>query len=179
MGKGKMMSKPEVTEQDIRLPQFRDAKLEDLEFDASGEVVRKDRFEKSMRTISSRLHGINGLSARSSWTCEQVVEAVKITITNLTRLKELTIALNSFPDGAEFYHPENKTYIKNIDQEHLEEARKEPDLSHLINHETLDVNDSNKWKPDSGFLEYIDVLLSTEDIKKEILKIAGEIEYAE
>lgn len=46
MGKGKMMSKPEVTEQDIRLPQFRDAKLEDLEFDASGEVVRKDRFEK-------------------------------------------------------------------------------------------------------------------------------------
>ena len=74
------MSKNLVTEQDIRLPQFRDAKLEDLEFDASGEVVRKDRFEKSMRKISSMLHGVNGLSARGSWTCEQVVEAVQIVL---------------------------------------------------------------------------------------------------
>lgn len=172
------MSKPEVTEQDIRLPQFRDAKLEDLEFDASGEVVKKDRFEKSMRTISGRLHGINGLSARSSWTCEQVVEAVKITIANLVRLSELTIALNSFPEDAEFYHPENKTYIKNIDQRHLSAARKEPKLAHSVNHETSKMGEC-KWEEDCAFLEYMDVLLSTEDIKKEILKIADEIEYAE
>lgn len=171
------MSKLEVTEQDIRLPQFRDAKLDDLEFDGSGEVVRKDRFESSMRIISSRLNGINGLSPRAGWTCEQVVEAVKITIANLTRISELTIALNSFPEDAEFYHPENKTYIKNIDQDHLANARKEPDLSHLINHETLDVNDSNKWEPDSGFLAYINVLLNTEDIKKEIQQIINSGNY--
>lgn len=74
------MNKNPVTEQDIRLPQFRDAKLEDLEFDGSGEVVRKDRFEKSMRKLSGMLHGVNGLSARSGWTCEQVVEAVRIVL---------------------------------------------------------------------------------------------------
>ncbi|WP_180076890.1 hypothetical protein [Acinetobacter sp. YH12251] len=74
------MSKDQVTERDIRLPQFKDANLEDLEFDASGEVVRKDRFEKSMRKISSMLHGVNGLSPRDGWTCEQVVEAVKIVL---------------------------------------------------------------------------------------------------
>lgn len=170
------MNKPEVTEQDIRLPQFRDAKLEDLEFDASGEVVRKDRFEKSMRTISSRLHGINGLSARSSWTCEQVVEAVKTTIGNLARLSELTIALNSFPEDAEFYHPDNKQYVKDINQEDLEVARKEPELGHLVGHLCFR---GNTWEDDSAWLEYIDVLLNTKDIKKEILKIAGEIEYAQ
>lgn len=179
MGREKIVNKPEVTEQDIRLPQFRDAKLEDLEFDASAEVVRKDRFEKSMRTISSRLHGINGLSARSSWTCEQVVEAVKITIGNLTRLSELTITLNSFPEDAEFYHPDNKQYVKDINQKHLKEAREEPQISHLVNHKTLDINDGNKWESNSGFLEYINVLLSIEDIKKEILNIASGIEHVE
>lgn len=70
----------EVTELDLRKPEFRDPKLkpEHFEFDSTGKVVRKDRFEKSMRKISSMLHGVNGLSARSSWTCEQVVEAVQI-----------------------------------------------------------------------------------------------------
>lgn len=72
--------KKQVTERDIRLPQFQDAKLEDLEFDASGEVVRKDRFERAIRKISSMLHGVNGLSPRDSWTCEQVVEAVQIVL---------------------------------------------------------------------------------------------------
>ena len=71
------MSK-QVTERDIRLPQFQDAVLEDLEFDASGDVVRKDRFEKAIRKISSMLHGINGLSPCESWTVEQVVEAVRM-----------------------------------------------------------------------------------------------------
>lgn len=74
------MSKNQVTERDIRLPQFKDSDVADLEFDATGDVVRKDRFEKSMRKISSMLHGVNGLSARASWTCEQVVEAVRILI---------------------------------------------------------------------------------------------------
>lgn len=171
-----MMSKLQVTEQDIRLPQFRDAKVEDLEFDASGEVVRKDRFEKSMRTISSMLHGVNGLSPSKGWTCEQVVDAVKITITNLTKLSELTIALNTFPEDAEFYHPGNKQYVKDINQEDLEAAKKEPEIGHLVGHLCFR---GKTWDYDSAWLEYIDVLLSTEDIKKEILKIAGEIEHVE
>ena len=75
-----MSNKDQVTERDIRLPQFKDSKQEDLEFDGTGEVVRKDRFETSMRKISGMLHGVNGLSSRSSWTCEQVVEAVKIVL---------------------------------------------------------------------------------------------------
>ena len=70
--------KEQVTERDIRMPEFRDAKLEDLEFDASGAVVRKDRFEKSMRKIAGILHGLNGLSPRDGWTCEQVVDAVQM-----------------------------------------------------------------------------------------------------
>lgn len=74
------MSKEVVTERDIRLPEFKDAKLEDLEFDGSGKVVRKDRFETSMCKISGMLRGVNGLSPRSSWTCEQVVEAVRMVI---------------------------------------------------------------------------------------------------
>lgn len=72
----------EVTELDLRMPEFRDPKLklEDLEFDGSGQVVRKDRFEKAMRKISGMLHGVNGLSAREGWTCDQVVEAVRIVL---------------------------------------------------------------------------------------------------
>ena len=170
------MSKLEVTEQDIRLPQFRDAKLDDLEFDGSGEVVRKDRFESSMRIISSRLNGINGLSPRTGWTCEQVVEAVKITIANLTRLRELTVALNSFPEAAEFYHPENKQYVKDINKKDLEIARKEPKAGHLVGHLCFC---GNTWDYNSAWLDYINVLLNVEDIKKEILNIAGGIENAE
>ncbi|OIH08616.1 hypothetical protein A7M79_07320 [Acinetobacter baumannii] len=74
------MSKEVVTERDIRLPEFKDAKLEDLEFDGSGKVVRKDRFETSMRKISGMLSGVNGLGPRSPWTCEQVVEAVRMVL---------------------------------------------------------------------------------------------------
>lgn len=71
------MSK-QVTESDIRLPQFKDAKLEDLEFDPSGEVVRKDRFYTGMKRMNGILieHGIS--SARDSWTVDEVVNKFKI-----------------------------------------------------------------------------------------------------
>lgn len=69
----------QVTELDLRMPEFRDPKLklEDLEFDADGQVVRKDRFERAVRQISGILHGVNGLSASTGWTCDQVIEAVR------------------------------------------------------------------------------------------------------
>lgn len=45
----------EVTERDIRMPEFRDANLEDLEFMGDGKVVRKDRWETGIRKIRSAL----------------------------------------------------------------------------------------------------------------------------
>ena len=151
-----------VTESDIRLPQFRDAKLEDLEFDGSDEVVRKDRFEKSMRKISGMLHGVNGLSVRDTWTCDQVVEAVN----QLLRFKQLAIALNTLPSDADFYHFDNDTYVKDIDQEHLQIARNEPKEGHLINHMVCE--DDGIWEESSGFVEFINHLISIDEMKKEI-----------
>lgn len=151
-----------VTESDIRMPQFRDAKLEDLEFDGSGEVVRKDRFEKSMRKISGVLHGVNGLSARSTWTCDQVVEAVN----QLQRFKQLVVAINTVPLDAEFYHFDNDVYVKDIDQEHLQIAKDEPKEGHLINH--MICEDDGVWEESSAWLEYINHLISIDDMKKEI-----------
>ena len=157
-----MGNKDQVTEIDLRMPQFRDAKLEDLEFDGSGEVVRKDRYEKSMRRIQGKLHGVNGLSVRSTWTCDQVVEAVN----QLLRFKQLVIALNTLPADAEFYHFDNDVYVKDIDQEHLQIAMGEPKKSHLINHMTCE--DDGIWEENSGFIEYINHLISIDDMKKEI-----------
>ncbi|WP_284083960.1 hypothetical protein [Acinetobacter nosocomialis] len=73
------MSKREVTEMDLRKPEFQDPKLtlDMLEFDKDGNVVRKDRFEQGMR----RIHGVlieHGLaSSREPWTVDEVVEKVK------------------------------------------------------------------------------------------------------
>ena len=45
----------EVTERDIRMPEFRDAKLEDLEFRPDGKIVRKDRWETGIHKIRRTL----------------------------------------------------------------------------------------------------------------------------
>ena len=160
------MSKNQVTERDIRLPQFRDAKLEELEFDASGDVVRKDRFEKSMRRISSMMHGVNGLSARSGWTCEQVVNAVDETKSVLERLKKLILALELAPEDAEFYHLENKEYVKNIAEDALAIAEKQPEASHLIDFDTC--KQGGSWEKSSAWIDYIKVLIKISDLKAEI-----------
>lgn len=161
--------KKQVTERDIRLPQFKDAELNDLEFDSSGEVVRKDRFEKSMRKIQGMLHGVNGLSARSGWTCEQVVEAVKIAIKDFEELKAFVVALKLFPIDAEFYHPENKEYIKNIDQEMLEMARNDEANRDLINFDYCKFG--NNWETSSAFIDYINVLMSKKDLEDKIIEL--------
>ncbi|MFK4135938.1 hypothetical protein ACI2KR_27190 [Pseudomonas luteola] len=51
----------EVTELDFRMPDFRDAKVEDYEFNGSGEVVRKDRWEKAIQSIRIAV-GVDGRS---------------------------------------------------------------------------------------------------------------------
>lgn len=46
------MTDRKVTEQDFRMPEFIDAKVEDYEFRADGKLVRKNRWEKGIRHIS-------------------------------------------------------------------------------------------------------------------------------
>ena len=52
--------KRQVTEQDCRMPEFRDAKPEDYEFRDDGKLVRKDRWETAVRSICSLV----GMSVR-------------------------------------------------------------------------------------------------------------------
>lgn len=66
------MRNREVTERDIRLPEFRDAKLEYLEFRDDGKVVRKDRWENGIRNIRSALGDY-----RREFEIDDVVAAVK------------------------------------------------------------------------------------------------------
>lgn len=167
----------QVTELDLRMPEFRDPKLklEDLEFDDEGFVVRKDRFKCAMHKISGMLHGVNGLSARSSWTCDQVIEAVNKTIGELSTLTKLIMVVEKAPVDAVFYHSDNKEYVKNIDQEHLLEARKNPNESILVNHEVF--GSSCEWAESSAWIEYINFLVSIEEIKRQIASIlsGGEV----
>lgn len=62
----------EVTERDFRMPEFRDAKVEDYEFRGDGKLVRKDRWESAIGTIRD-LVGVN----RREFEIPDVVEAVR------------------------------------------------------------------------------------------------------
>lgn len=69
-----MTTKKEVTEHDLRMPEFRDAKLEDLEFrEDDGKIVRKDRFKVSMYSIAYEV----GQGGRSGFECPDIVAIVK------------------------------------------------------------------------------------------------------
>lgn len=58
-----------VTEADFRMPEFRDAKVEDYEWRDDGKLVRKDRWEIGIRRIAGRL-GMNN----APWEIEEVIE---------------------------------------------------------------------------------------------------------
>jgi hypothetical protein len=60
------MGKREVTEADFRMAQYRDAKPEDYEFRDDGVLVRKDRWETTVRFIASKF----GADAREGFECE-------------------------------------------------------------------------------------------------------------
>jgi len=62
----------EVTERDFRMPEFRDAKIEDYEFRADGKIVRKDRWERGVQTIRS-IVGIDG----REFEIDEVIAAVR------------------------------------------------------------------------------------------------------
>lgn len=62
----------QVTERDLRMPEFVHAKVEELEFRDDGKIVRKDRWERTVRSIAGTLVG-----SRSAFECEDIVAAVE------------------------------------------------------------------------------------------------------
>ena len=162
-----MIKKHEVTEFDLRRPEFQDHKLtpDMFEFDATGDVVRKDRFERGIRKIHGMLCSDGVLSSRNQWVTEDVVEAVKAKIDGFNRLKDMILIVNNTPESAEYFHFENREFVKNIDQEHLNEAK---DTGCLISFESCSFG--GNWEENSGWLPLIEVLVSIEDIKKEMEK---------
>ena len=61
-----------ITERDIRMPEFRDAKLEDLERRDDGKIVRKDRWETAIHSIRYALG-----DRRRDFEIPEIVAAVK------------------------------------------------------------------------------------------------------
>ena len=77
------------------------------------------------------------------------------------------------PNGADFYHPENQCFVKNIDGEHLEIAEAEPKTSHVISFDSScrhkyrsDCDCINGWAEDSAWLEYINILIPVAELKR-------------
>lgn len=62
-----------VTERDFRKEEFKDAKPEDYEFRADGEVVRKDRWERAIKSIAFAA----GFGGRKEWEISDVVKRVR------------------------------------------------------------------------------------------------------
>ena len=61
-----------VTEEDFRMPEYRDAKVEDYEFRPDGKPVRKDRWEMAVQSIRTLM----GINARE-FEIPEVVDAVR------------------------------------------------------------------------------------------------------
>jgi hypothetical protein len=59
----------EVTERDFRRPEFLDAKPEDYERRADGAIVRKDRWETTVRKIAGQF----GVDPRKGFECETLL----------------------------------------------------------------------------------------------------------
>lgn len=82
-----MANKREVTERDLRMPEFRHLNAEDLddyEFRSDGKIVRKDRWENAIRSIRSALG-----DHRCEFEIDDVVDAVRAIVA-------------AHPDGAAF-----------------------------------------------------------------------------
>lgn len=74
------MSDRQVTERDFRMPEFRDAKVEDYEFRADGKLVRKDRWEcaiNSIRNIVIRTFNGNVPGVTSEFEIPNLVDVVR------------------------------------------------------------------------------------------------------
>lgn len=59
-----------IREDELRLPQFVGVKIEDLERRSDGAIVRKDRWERGIRSIADQLN------LGREWEIDEVVAAV-------------------------------------------------------------------------------------------------------
>ena len=73
----------EVTERDLRRPEFRDADPSDLEWREDGSLARRDRWERGIREIAS----IVGLDPRKDLEIADVVAAVRLAVTQRPKAK--------------------------------------------------------------------------------------------
>ena len=87
----------EVTEQDFRMPEFRNAKPEDYEWRADGKLVRKDRWEQGIQSIRFLV----GIDARE-FEIPDVIQRVR----DLARVREAVVAYLSAKDHYEAAAPE-------------------------------------------------------------------------
>ena len=93
------MSTKAVTEADFRRPQFRDAKIEDYEFDGSGELARKDRF----RTFTFHVAGSLDFSFRGEgFKIEDVKEKFDSLIETVNGIAE-TLGVDMSDDQFSYY----------------------------------------------------------------------------
>jgi hypothetical protein len=65
-----------VTERDLRMPEFADAKPEDMEFRDDGTLVRKDRWETGFRSVAYA----TGCNRRSGFEIDEVVGRVHVLV---------------------------------------------------------------------------------------------------
>ena len=73
----------EVTAYDFIMPEFRGADPKDYEFRADGKIVRKDRWETAMRTITC-IVGAGG----HDFELEDIVEAVRALVPDVREFDE-------------------------------------------------------------------------------------------
>lgn len=67
------MAKRAIIERDLRMPEFADCELTDLERREDGTIARKDRWENGLRTIAS----IVGFNPRETFEVADVVQTVR------------------------------------------------------------------------------------------------------
>lgn len=64
---------PAITERDLRIPEWRDVNIADLERREDGTIARKDRWERGIRQIA----GIVGIDPRQGFEVDDVVKMVR------------------------------------------------------------------------------------------------------
>jgi hypothetical protein len=92
-----MTTGKQVTENDFRLPEFRNANIADYEFDSTGKLVRKDRWKRAVETIRYYV----GITDRTYEIYDVITAARKLSIdidwTWVEEMDEGEIVLN-YPD---------------------------------------------------------------------------------
>lgn len=68
-----MTTTREVTERDLRAPEFRQGEPSEYEFREDGSIARKDRWETGLRNIAA----ITNIGNKPGWEIDDVVEVVR------------------------------------------------------------------------------------------------------